>query len=51
MSGWRGDAPSIQSMFSDDTQGKHVKVEKHVGLEANNMVNIFQDLTSKGAPS
>jgi len=25
-----GDAPSIQSMFSGDTQGKHENVEKHV---------------------
>ena len=36
----RGDTPSIQRMFSDDSQDKHVKFGKHVG--SSNMVNILQ---------
>jgi hypothetical protein len=41
------DARSIQSMFSDDTQGKHEEVEKHVGCQPTSC--RFSSLTLKGA--
>jgi MFS family permease len=41
------DARSIQSMFSDDTQGKHEEVEKHVGCQPTSC--RFSRLTLKGA--